>query len=124
MKKIDLIESILKSIGFEIIKHNDSIQITGFDNSDGQEFPLEEVSELISIFIVFDEPDTQDSDYLFQGCELKVYFDDPKLEYQAKEVKFYVFSILHDYEVFDQDEDLEGSKVVEMPQSPDEMMVP
>jgi hypothetical protein len=78
----------------------------------------------IGIFITFDEPLREESDYLFQGCNLRVYFDDQELEYQAKEIKFYVASILNDYGVFDHDENLEVVKKMEMPYSPDEMIVP
>ncbi|MFT6077373.1 MAG: hypothetical protein ACJA02_000888 [Myxococcota bacterium] len=124
MKQIDLIASVLDSIGFESEKNDDSIQIVRFDGNENQEFPLEEISDSIGIFITFDDPLREESDYLFQGCDLRVYFDDQELEYQAKEIKFYVASILNDHGIFDHDKDLEGVKKIQIPHSPDEMIVP
>lgn len=124
MQQIDAMFITLEGIGFKAIKGEETIQLIDFDDSDGEESLLEEISDSIRVIITFDDSQREESDYLFQGCELKVYFDEPKLEDQAKEVKFYIASILNDHGIFNEDPDLIGTKMEELSFSPDEMIVP
>lgn len=122
MKQIDKMLENLYMIGFKAINGDNKIQIVGFSGE--QELLLEEITHLIRVFIIFDEPHNEDFDYLWQGCSLKVYFDKPELQNQAKEIKFYIATILNEYGLFNKEPYLQGIKITNLPSTPQEMIVP
>ncbi|MFT6331709.1 MAG: hypothetical protein ACJAW3_000026 [Lentimonas sp.] len=124
MQQIEAMLITLDGIGFRAIKDEDKIQLIEYGGGDDQESILEEISHCIKVFITFDNPEREESDYLFQGCELKVPFDEPELKSQAQEVKFYVTSILNEHGIFNKDPDLIGEEIEDLASSPEETIVP
>jgi hypothetical protein len=116
MRQIDAMLETLHSIGFKAFEENDAIEIVEFDD--------EEISSSVRILITFEDPEREESDYLFQGCELMVHFDDSDLIRQAKEVKFYVASILNDHGIFNTDPENVGVKIEELDVCVDDIIVP
>jgi len=104
MKQIAKLAQALTEIGFTIEEGESALQIVGLQEKDANQIlssvAFEKVAHVLQIVIEFDDPTLENQKYLFQGCSLKVYFEDWDLREAAQIIKFNVANILNENGIF------------------------
>jgi len=104
MNQIDKLKQALTEIGFVIEAGENALQIIGLKEKNDEKLfdniEFEKVAHVLQIVIEFDDPTEKNQKYLFQGCSLKVYFEDWDLQEVAKIIKFNIANILNENGIF------------------------
>jgi hypothetical protein len=104
MNQINKLAQALSEIGFIIEIGDSALQIVGLKESESNKslanLDFEKVAHVLQIVIEFDDPTLENQKYLFQGCSLKVYFEDWDLQEAAKIIKFNIANILNENGIF------------------------
>jgi hypothetical protein len=122
MKQIEALQSRLEDIGFDVLAHENLLQIVGIsaDNDALNGIDLDKVSHAIQVVIEVEDPESVYSKaqkIIFQNCSLKVYFEGWELQDLAKIIKFNIAGILNDHGIF-------YGMNFEFPKSHEEVLVP
>jgi hypothetical protein len=102
MQQIKKLSARLKEIGFEIEENETVLQIVGIAGEGAalEGIDLEKVSHVLQVVIEFEDPTATGVKFLFQGCSLKVYFEEWDLQELAKIIKFNIAGILNEHGIF------------------------
>ncbi len=114
LNQIQLLETKLKEIGFEIEAHENVLQIISIDND---VIDLQKASHAIQVVIELDDPFSCGNKFIFQNCSLKVYYEGWELQELAKIIKFNIAAILDENGIF-------NGMGFEFPKSHEEVLVP
>ena len=122
MNQIEALKSKLEAIGFNILLHENVLQLVGIsaENESLDGIDLEKVSHVIQVVIELEDPHSPFSaaqKLIFQNCSLKVYFEGWELQELAKIIKFNIAGILNDNGIF-------YGMNFEFPKTHEEVLVP